>query len=73
MVVGMPSEAPRAERAVDPRLEGAERGFWAWLNVQAWRREPVDAVNAAMLRDDLAAVVASHVLAAYLDVAPPAW
>ena len=71
MVVGMPSEAPRAERVVDPRLEGAERGFRAWLNAQAWRREPAGAASAAMVRDDPAAVVASHVLVAYLDAAPP--
>ena len=66
-----PSAAPSEVRVVDLRLEGAERGFRAWLNAQAWRAELVRPEGAAMARDDMAAVVARHVLASYLDSAPP--
>ena len=56
---------------VDQRLDGADRGFRAWLNAQALRREAAEATDqAAMARDDPAAVVAGHVLAAYLDAVP---
>ena len=63
--------APSEVRVVDPRLEGAERGFRRWLNAQAWRAELACPEDAAMTRDDIPAVVASHVLASYLDSAPP--
>ena len=69
--IRVPNAAPSVVRDVYPRLEGGERGFRAWLNAQAWRVELARAEGAAMARDDLTAVVARHVLAAYLDAAPP--
>ena len=60
-----PSAAPSEVRVVDPRLEGAERGFRARLNAQAWRAELARPEGAAMARGDMAAVVTRHVLASY--------
>ena len=70
-VAMVPDAAPQACRAADSRLDGAVQGLRAWMSAQALRRESADAPErTAMVRDDPAAAVAGHVMAAYLDVAP---
>ena len=71
LLAAAPRVIPQVARVVDPRLEGADRGLRAWLNAQAIRGDASDAAERApMVRDDPAAMVASHVLAAYLDAVP---
>ena len=67
----VPRAAPPAARPLDPRLEGADLGLRAWLSAQARRGDASGTTEQPpMVRDDPAAMVAGHVLAAYLDAVP---